>query len=355
MNDKEIGMTFGSVNAESSEQNGLALGHQKREIAEVQAQMIMARMNPRNQARCVERILDACSRKSLAEDSLYQYARGGTDISGPNIRLAETLAQNWGNLNFGVREIERSEGESIMEAFAWDLETNTRQTRQFVVPHVRETKKGNKPITDGRDIYEATANQGARRMRACILSVIPGDVVELATNRCKETMLKDANVTPEAVAKMAAAFLALGVTRAQIETKLQRSLDSITPHQIVKLRMIYASIKDGMSQPDEWFDAAVEGPKRKAPAVENAGDQKRMENVVAAPVETQPEESRPAEGIPSMTVLRADFIRLWSPLTLAKKDTVLKVVGMEDLKINQLDKLDRDALEALISAIERSG
>lgn len=45
-------------------------------------------------------------------------------------------------------------------------------------------------LTDSRDIYEATANFGARRMRACILGVIPGDVVDMAVNECKETQKK---------------------------------------------------------------------------------------------------------------------------------------------------------------------
>ncbi|MDT1904179.1 hypothetical protein FPK34_26285, partial [Acinetobacter baumannii] len=73
-------------------------------------------------------------------------------------------------------------GESTVEAFAWDVETNTRQTKVFQVPHIRYTRNGSKKLTDPRDIYELVANNGARRLRACILGVIPGDVIDDAVN-----------------------------------------------------------------------------------------------------------------------------------------------------------------------------
>ena len=41
------------------------------------------------------------------------------------------LAQNWGNIQYGIRELSSENGESTVEAFAWDVETNTRQTKVF--------------------------------------------------------------------------------------------------------------------------------------------------------------------------------------------------------------------------------
>ena len=79
---------------------------------------------------------------------MYEYPRGGTKVSGPSIRLAEAMAQNWGNIDFGITELEQKNGESQVMAYAWDLETNTRQVKIFSVPHVRGTKKGNVPLTD---------------------------------------------------------------------------------------------------------------------------------------------------------------------------------------------------------------
>ena len=226
----------------------------QKELAEVQAAILLAKRFPRNQQDALDRILNACQRQGLAETALYSYARGGTEITGPSIRLAEALAQNWSNLQFGVRELEQRHGESTVEAYAWDMETNVRQIKVFQIQHKRVTKKGSYALEDPRDIYELVANQGARRLRACILGIIPGDVVEAATRQCEETMKAKADTSPEALKKLLAAFDELKVTKEQIETRIQRRIDSITPAQIVALRKVYNSLKDGMSVPADWFD-----------------------------------------------------------------------------------------------------
>lgn len=243
----------------------LARSDQQRAIAEVQAAMMIARMNPRDPRLAMDRIMNACTRPSLADAAVYQYSRGGSDISGPSIRLAEALAQSWGNMQFGIRELEQRNGESTVQAFAWDVETNTRREVTFQVPHVRYTKSGSKKLEDPRDVYEMVANQGSRRLRACILAVIPGDVTEAAVQQCEVTMKTKADTSPEAMQKMLAAFEPYGVTREQIEKRIQRRLDAIQPAQVVSLKKIYASLRDGMSVAGDWFEAPEAAP-------ETAGD-----------------------------------------------------------------------------------
>jgi hypothetical protein len=234
--------------------NAVAQSDQQRAIAEVQAAMVIARMNPRDPVAAVDRILNACTRPTLADAAVYQYSRGGSDISGPSIRLAEAMAQSWGNMQFGIRELEQRGGESTVQAFAWDVETNTRREVTFQVPHIRHTRAGAKRLEDPRDVYELVANQGARRLRACILAVIPGDVTEAAVAQCEATMKAKADTSPEAMAKMLSAFEQFGISKAQIEARIQRRLDAIQPAQVVALKKIYASLRDGMSTPTDWFD-----------------------------------------------------------------------------------------------------
>lgn len=238
--------------------NVLAQSDQHRAIAEVQAAMMIARMNPRDQRTAMDRILNACTRPSLAEAAVYSYAKGGTSITGPSIRLAEAMAQNWGNMQFGMRELSQANGESTVQAYAWDVETNTRREIVFQVPHLRHTKKGSYKIEDPREIYELVANQGARRLRACILAVIPGDVTEAAVAQCDATLNAKADTGPQAVANLVKAFAEYGVGKEQIEKRIQRRLDAIQPAQIVSLRKIFVSLKEGMSKPDEWFEAVNE-------------------------------------------------------------------------------------------------
>ena len=190
-----------------------------RQAQEVQGAIVMAKKFPRDEYDAMERIKRTCQRATLAEQAIYSYPRGGQTVMGPSIRLAEALAQNWGNIDYGVIELEQKNGASEMMAYAWDLESNTRVTKIFTVEHKRDTKKGTYQLTDSRDIYEATANFGARRMRACILGVIPGDVVDMAVGECKETVRKGIGKEPinERVTKLINAFkVEFKVTREQI-------------------------------------------------------------------------------------------------------------------------------------------
>jgi len=245
---------FGSQQLARQTVNAVADAEQARAIAETQGAMIMAQRFPRNPIAAMDRILNACTRQTLAEGALYTYARGGTDITGPSIRLAETLAQNWGNIQFGIRELEQRGEESTVETFAWDVETNTRQVKVFQVRHERHTRQGVKKLSDPRDVYELVANQGARRLRACILGIIPGDVVEAAVAQCDTTLRTKANVTPELIASLIEKFSEYHVGKDLIEKRIQRRIEAMTPAQVVALGKIYNSLKDGMSSASEWFE-----------------------------------------------------------------------------------------------------
>ena len=239
----------------------------QRAIAEVKAALISAKQFPRDQLAATERILSACCRPTLAESAVYSYTRGGAEVTGPSIRLAEAIAQAWGNLQFGIRELAQSGGKSTVEAFAWDVETNTRQVKVFEVPHVRHTRQGAKLLTDPRDVYELVANQGARRLRACILGVVPGDVVDAALTQCEATLRTKVDVTPEGIKALLGAFAEIGVSGDQVAQKLGHRADSIVPAEVVRLRKIYRGIKDGYSTVEAEFPRADgDAPVRSAAA-----------------------------------------------------------------------------------------
>lgn len=231
---------------------------QSRAVQEVQAAMVIAKKCPRDEQKSEDKILKACERASLAEQAIYEYAKGGTKIEGPSIRLAETMARSWQNMDFGVVELSQDDGESQVMAYAWDLENNVKQTKIFTVSHRFKSHGSFKTVDDPREVYELVANQGARRLRACILGIIPGDIQEKAVERCKKTLLGDSSVgTAEKITKMADAFKEFGVTKEMLEVRLQHKLDATTPNELAKLRQIYQSLKDGMSGIGDWFQ---EGP-----------------------------------------------------------------------------------------------
>ncbi len=227
-----------------------------RQTQEVQGQIIMAKKFPRDEIAARNRILTACQRKRLAEQAEYEYKRGTSKVTGTSIRLAEAMAQNWGNLDFGFVELEQRNGESQVMAYCWDLETNTRQTKIFTVPHIRETKNGNYPLTSSRDIYEMVANQAARRVRACILGIIPGDIQEEAVEQCRKTLI-DGEKLPlkdliSGVVRTAKEEYA--VPQESLERYIGCKADSFSMNDLIRLKKVFNSIKDGMVKREEVFE-----------------------------------------------------------------------------------------------------
>jgi len=223
---------------------------------EVKASIAVAKRFPRNEIDSQVAIINSCKRLTLAEVAMYSYPRGGQRIVGPSIHLAKALAQKWGNIQYGVRIIGENNGESICEAYCWDMENNVRTSKVFMVKHEIKLKTGQiKKLDDPRDIYEHVANYGARRLRACILDCIPGDVVEAAVKQCKETLEKSDGVPlKDRIAKMIYAFQEMGVTKEMIEKRVGHIIDALIPTELVSLQNIYLSLRDGMSKREDWFD-----------------------------------------------------------------------------------------------------
>lgn len=234
-----------------------------RQAQEVQAAMVVAKRFPRDEEQAMNKIINACTRQSLAEQATYEYPRGGTKVKGPSIRLVETMAHSWGNMDYGIIELEQKDGESEMMAYCWDLETNTRETRIFTVNHIRDTKYGKKKLESARDIYEMTANMGARRMRACILGVIPKYVAEEAVEQSEKTLAnKNGQSLEQRIENMVKTFAELGVNQEMLEEKIGCKAAAFTQNDILKLGRIYRSIQDEMAGVDDFFDF---GPKEKSP------------------------------------------------------------------------------------------
>ena len=306
----------------------------QREASEIQAMVVMAKQFPRNQIQAADRILNACTRQTLADSAVYSYPRGGQNVEGPSIRLAEVLAQNWGNLDFGIRELSQENGVSTVEAYAWDLETNVRQAKVFQVAHKRMAKGGTKTLTDPRDIYEMVANQGSRRLRACILSIIPGDIVEAALTQCSITQAASVGATPEeikeTIRKLTATMEKFGITAENIQDRYQCRLEAIRPAQIVELRKIYTSLKDGMSKPSDWF--AIQEVKKSS-----AQDLNAM--VEAQPVKKAEPES--VEEAPKETISDELFETLVYAISTGEKEVseVLENYNLTDEQKAEINAL----------------
>lgn len=236
-----------------------------RAVAEAQGKLLIAKRFPRNQMEAYQNAMNACKRPSLAEKALYSYPRAGQTISGPSIRLAEELARCWGNIDFGIKELSQKDGESEMQAYCWDTETNTISSQTFVVKHIRDTKNGQKHLTDQRDIYENNANMAGRRLRSRILAVLPPDLVEDAIKECRKTLAgKNDQPIEDRIKKMVMLFQKFGVKPETIEKRLGRPIDTMTADDLSDYVGIYNSLKDGNSGVSDWFDIKANADRAKA-------------------------------------------------------------------------------------------
>lgn len=236
--------------------SGLMGTDQAKTVAEVIAKMMVAKRFPRSIQAARIKILKECQRYKFASEASYSYPRGNTTVYGPSIRMAEMIAINWGNLDYGIRELEQRDGESTVQAFAWDKETNTSREMTFQVKHQRKAAGKIKTLDDPRDIYEMTANQGARRLRACILALIPGDIVNEALDECDKALKAGEATIPltERIKKICSAFDKFGITVLQIEKRLGHSVEQITADEITELQKIFNSIKDNVGSRKDYFE-----------------------------------------------------------------------------------------------------
>lgn len=265
MNEK----TMASFVGEDHPQTPVARSDMERAVQEVQAALVIAQRFPRNERLARDNIMIECSRPALAAQASFQFPRGGQSVSGPSIRMAESAARHWGNMEYGIRELERTDDGSQMEAFAWDLQTNTRVRREFFAPNIRWTKTdGAKLLEDPRDLYENNANLGARRVRACILELIPGDVIDAAMAKAQETLKANVDTSADGIQKAVAVFSRWGVSADHIAARYRKNIEALTAGELVDLRKIANSLKDGMSKPADWFEMAAASKPENSATVE---------------------------------------------------------------------------------------
>lgn len=235
---------------------------QSRAVAEVQAAVVVAQQRPRNIDGAVEEMKRACAQPGLAERAFYSFPRSGETVSGPSVYLARELARCFGNIQYGIHELRRDDaaGISEMQAFAWDLERNTRSAQIFIVPHTRDTKRGPTRLTQLRDVYENNANAGARRVREAIFSVLPVWFTAEAQDLCRQTLELAAGASlPQQIAKAVHHFATLDVTPAQLERRIGRPRDKWTPRDVADLGILAKSLSRREITREEAFpDSVVE-------------------------------------------------------------------------------------------------
>ncbi len=257
---------------QSSAAAGSAMAHQAgtvaavaREEAEIKAAIVLARGNPRDEARAYTRIIQSCQRPTFAEGACYSFPRGGARVEGPSIDMARELARCWTNVRYGLRIVTEDAASVHIKGYAYDLEANNyvEAEDKFSKLIQRKNRDGGTSWVqpDERDLRELVNRRGAICVRNAILQLIPPDIIEDAVLKVGETMRKAAagdleQDRPAAIRRMVLAFANIQVTTEMLAGKIGNSVDNITDEQLAELRKIYASMRDGNSKREDHFEVS---------------------------------------------------------------------------------------------------
>lgn len=266
--------------------------------AEIDQQVATARAMPRHIKRVANNIYSlATLDPDTAAECVYVLPRGGKQLRGPSVRLAEIIANQWGNNRVGARvvHIDRIEKWIEAEGVFHDLETNTATTARV---RRRISDRSGRIFND--DMIVVTGNAAcAIAKRNAILGGIPKAVWRQAYQATEAVLAGDEKPLVEVRAETLKAFAAMGVSPAQVCARVDLSdPEEITRDHVVTLRALYRAIRDGETTADDEFPPIDEGAKDKGKAAKGGGLKSKMDAAAkdAADNESGGGGTPPAEG-----------------------------------------------------------
>lgn len=234
-------------------------------VAAVQARYAVARSRPRDMDTVRLRLLAECKRPGFADASIYEIPRGGKTISGFSIRFAEAAMRLCGNLLAESATIYDDAEKRIIRVTVTDLETNTSYPTDRVIPKTverRRTRDGQEVLSQrttstGETVYivRATDDEVAmaeagivsRVIRTSGLRLIPGDILDECAQQIHSTIAAGAAAEDPAARKkrILDAFAVVGVSPSALKKHLGKELEALRADELVSLRALLASLKDG--------------------------------------------------------------------------------------------------------------
>jgi hypothetical protein len=256
--------------------------------AAVQARYVVAMQRPRNWDDVRVRLLKECERPGFAEVARYNKPIG-QGVKGPSIRFAEACFRYAGNLDAAITTTFEDRHKRILHVNVVDFESNASHGADITIEKTveRRDKADRIPVAErknskGETVYivEATEDEllnkvnalVSKAVRTLVLRLIPGDIVDEAQRACQTTLSNRAAKDPGTEKKRVCdAFAEIGVFPADLALFLGHSLDAVQPAELVELREIYATVRDGEASWKAVLEAR-RGPKEASGAKTSTAD-----------------------------------------------------------------------------------
>lgn len=251
--------------------------------AMVKAAYVMALKRPRDFEVVRQQLLKDCKRPSFAAVAKYRKPVG-QGIVGPSIRFAEAALRCMGNIHAETAVVYDDLQKRILRVAVTDLESNISYPMEITIEKVVERHKtdgrvvvGERINSEGKKVYQVLATDDeilnkqnalvSKALRTSGLRLLPGDILDEAMQQVDRTKRDQAAKDPDAEKRaLADAFAGIGVSASDLQLYLGHPLDRITPAELVELREVFVSVRDG----EATWDAVMES---KGPAVSGSREQ----------------------------------------------------------------------------------
>lgn len=237
-----------------------------------------------------------------AESCFYRLERKDKDgqkaiIEGPSIRLAEIVANSWGNIRIATR-IVGNDGKFITaQGACHDLESNVIQ-----VVEVKRSITTSKGYTFSNDMQVVTGNAAASiARRNAILAVIPAAIFKPLYAKIQQKVLGEVkNDLENRRANMVKTYALLGVTQQMLFQHLKvDKMEDITVEMVVNLGKLYNALRDGQTTVEETFKKpAAEASMAEKVKEKNKGTKERIAASAAGAKAEAPAPAAPTDDLP---------------------------------------------------------
>jgi hypothetical protein len=267
--------------------------------AELDSRVTTAHAFPRSVATSVQNILSLVTlNEKTAETMIYAVPRGNKPIVGPSIRLAEIVSQCWGNCVSESRMVAIDRVNKIVtaEGLFTDLQTNS--TVKASVERRISDKHGRLYSDDMIAVTGNAARSIARRN--AILAGVPKAIWEQAYEAAEQCVAGDVATVAVTREKAIKAFAVYGLKPEQVYKLIDvKGEQDIGIDEVLSLRAMYASIKNGEATVEELMAEATRGAtnfERVANPLKDAPGDKKPEPRKKAAAATATTESTSSAG-----------------------------------------------------------
>lgn len=318
--------------APSSIQETSKVGAQALAKASVEARFTLAHVKPRSIEDVRVAILRDCERPSFADSARYHLPIGD-GVEDYSIRFIEAVLQKMGNIKVDAPIIYEDDIQRVIRVDILDLETNYSVGSEAAVlktverKHLKQGQKslGVRRNSNGEQVYIVDATERELSMKANAEKskimrtegkrLIPQWLLDECEMKIKDTMRNRAAKDPDAERRaLIDAFAELGVKPSQLEEYLTHALEACTPAELIHLRAVFATLREGAAKWGDFVGMATAAPPKEGERDQHIDLRKRVSetaarlankgkpaappataNVATGPVVTPP----PAEGSPA--------------------------------------------------------